>query len=153
MKLLESTGLGRQRLDRERGVGCGVKVLGPQSAHGYGYKASAMRGAVKLYEGKAVNIDHPEDRKNLGASRSYRDRFGVLRNVRYVEDRGLFGDLHYNRGHQIARQFEWDVEHTPNNLGLSHNATGKPSSDGDFVESIESVRSVDLVADPATNVG
>jgi hypothetical protein len=137
--------------DKAAGIVRGVKILGYESCHGYGYTAEAMKNAASLYEGRAINIDHPE-RKNLGASRSYRDRFGKLHNVRYVEGKGLFGDLHYNKKHPIAEQFEYDVEHDPSNLGLSHNASGIASADGKFVESITSVRSVDLVADPATNV-
>ncbi len=143
---------GKPRLDKEAGIAFGVKILGPVSAHGYGYTDACMLGACPLYEGKAVNVDHPQDRKQLGASRSYRDRFGKLHNVRYVESRGLFGDLHYNKKHELAEQFEYDVEHDPSNLGLSHNASGVGSAKGDFVESITKVRSVDLVADPATNL-
>jgi hypothetical protein len=137
--------------DKAAGIVRGVKILGYESCHGYGYTAEAMKNAAGLYEGRAINVDHPE-RKSLGASRSYRDRFGKLHNVRYVEGKGLFGDLHYNKKHAIAEQFEYDVEHDPSNLGLSHNASGVASADGKFVESITNVRSVDLVADPATNV-
>lgn len=138
------------RIDTERGIVFGVKVLGPKSCHGYSYSQQCMEAAVPLYEGKAVNVDHP-DRKNLGASRSYRDRFGKLHNSRYVEGRGVFADLHYNKGHQLAEQFEYDVKTDPSNLGLSHNASGDFAASGKCVESINLVRSVDLVADPATN--
>lgn len=154
VNLAESASLGRSRLDRNAGVVRGVKILGSNSAHGYEYSAGAMEGAVHLYEGKQVNLNHP-NRKNLGASRRYEDRFGRLKNVRYVEGKGLYGDLHYNKGHRIVKQFEYDVDHEPRNLGLSHNASGSAVRRGDrvLVESIDKVRSVDLVADPATNVG
>jgi hypothetical protein len=145
--------LGNPRLDKANGVVRGVKVLGLSSSHGYRYSPDAVRGAAGLYEGKAVNIDHPQDRSKLGASRSYYDRFGKLHNIKYVEGKGLFGDLHYNKKHRAAEQFEYDVEHDPSNLGLSHNASGQATSGGDLVESITEVRSVDLVADPATTMG
>jgi hypothetical protein len=152
-QLLESTSLGSPRLDKANGIVRGVKILGMRSSHGYRYSPQAVKSAAKLYEGKAVNIDHPNDRTKLAASRSYYDRFGKLHNVHFVEGNGLFGDLHYNKKHRAAEQFEYDVEHDPSNLGLSHNATGRASSGGDFVESIDEVRSVDLVADPATTMG
>lgn len=152
-ELTESVGFdSKTRIDKEAGIVRGVKILGPESAHGYRYTQECMRNAVPLYEGKAVNVDHPEDRKKLGASRSYRDRFGKLFNAEYREGKGVFGDFKYNKGHVLAPQFEYDVENDPSNLGLSHNASGVASANGDFVESITHVRSVDLVADPATNV-
>lgn len=153
MRLKESTAVSRgQRIDLERGIVPGVKILGLRSAHGYDYTPTAMRGAVGLYEGVAVNVDHPAAR-NPDQSRKYADRFGRIRNVRFVEGRGLIGDLHYNRNHSIAKQFEWDVEHEPKNVGLSHNADADVEKrNGRFcVEQINKVRSVDLVADPATS--
>ncbi|MEM0915917.1 MAG: hypothetical protein AAGK09_15080, partial [Planctomycetota bacterium] len=74
-------------------------------------------------------------------------------NVRYVEGRGLYGDLHFNPKHRIAEQFAWDAEHAPANVGLSHNVLAKTSrmGNGTKVDSITRVVSVDVVADPATN--
>ncbi len=49
----------------------------------------------------------------------------------------------------------WDAQHAPENVGLSHNVLAHTSRQGEqlFVESIEHVQSVDLVADPATTNG
>jgi hypothetical protein len=104
-----------------------------------------------LYEGARVNVDHPE-RTKPGSSRSYRDRFGSFKNVRFVEGDGLRGDFKYNKKHSVAEQFEYDVENDPENCGFSHNATGPLVKRGGSLvcESIEAVRSVDLVADAAT---
>lgn len=152
IRLRESSGLGRPRLDKANCCVRGVKILGHESAHGHKYAKEAMLEAIPLYEGRQVNVNHPT--KGLGTSRRYEDRFGRLKNVEYREGKGLFGDLHYNGGHRLRKQFEFDVEHEPKNCGLSHNASGSAKKrNGDvIVESIDKVRSVDLVADPATNV-
>lgn len=142
----------RSKVDKPAGVVRDVLVLGFKSRHGYSYTPRAMKEAVQLYEGVRVNVDHPE-RSTPGASRSYRDRFGKLKNIRFEAGSGLRGDFHYNKAHEIAGQFEWDAENDPSNCGFSHNARGPVVSNqrGELVcESIEAVRSVDLVADPAT---
>lgn len=144
------------RIDTEKGIVYGVKILGSRSKNGYGYSTTAMKQAAPLYEGIRVNIDHPTKADAERKSRSYADRFGHLRNVKYVEaKKGLFGDLHYNKKHRLTEQFEYDAQHAPNNMGLSHNARGDLKGHGKdaMVESINSVSSVDLVADPATGTG
>jgi len=135
------------RVDRERGVIQGVKILGLASANRRTYLPEALREAVKLYESVAVNVDHIRS----GELRSYRDRIGKLVNVRFAND-GLYGDLVVNPRHPLAEQLFWDAEHCPENVGLSHDARGKTAvRNGQVVvEAIESVRSVDLVAEPAT---
>lgn len=135
------------RVDRERGVIHGVKILGLESANKRSYSRQALQQAVTLYEGKAVNVDHTPS----GQLRSYRDRIGKLVNVHLGSD-GLYGDLIVNPKHPLAEQLFWDAEHAPENVGLSHDARGKTViRDGKMiVESIASVRSVDLVAEPAT---
>jgi hypothetical protein len=154
-KLLESwTSIQDGRIDTERGLVRGVKILGNTSVHGYGYSAKAMKAAVPLYEGVRVNVDHPSRTDTERKSRSYADRFGRLKNVQYIEGKGLFGDLYYNKNHRLAGQFEYDAKNDPKNLGLSHNARGDfGRGNSKMVESITSVTSVDLVADPATNAG
>jgi chorismate mutase len=135
------------RVDRERGVIQGVKILGLSSANRRTYLPEALRQAVKLYEGVAVNVDHIRS----GELRSYRDRIGKLVNVRFAND-GLYGDLVVNPKHPLAEQLFWDAEHNPENVGLSHDARGRTvvRNGQVVVEAIEAVRSVDLVAEPAT---
>lgn len=137
-------------VDREVGLVKGVKILGANSKNGRSYTPKAMREAVGLYEGAKVNFDHPD---KPSQSRSYRDRFGKLEHVEYREGEGLFGDLKFNPKHPLAEQFAWDAEHSPESTGLSHNAEGKTSGKAGniVVESIDKVKSVDVVADPATN--
>ena len=142
------------RVDREKGIIEGVKVLGLQSKNGRTYPKETAARAVGLYEGAKVNLDHP--RGNAADPRSYADRLGSLRNVRVEQgDGGLRGDFHFNPKHPIAEQLLWDAEHAPENVGFSHNVEARTSrKDGKtVVEEIIRVQSVDLVADPATTRG
>jgi hypothetical protein len=136
--------------DAEKGVIRGVKILGLVSKNGREYLPEALRKAVTLYEGRAVNVDHAA----RDGRRSYRDRIGRLSAVEQRAD-GLYGDLHFNPKHALAEQLAWDAGNAPENVGLSHDAVGRTVRRGGktIVEEIESVRSVDLVADPATTGG
>ncbi len=138
------------RVDREAGVIREVKILGYASANGRRYAPEAVRRAVGLYEGIRVNVDHPPAARPE-AERSLAARFGMLRNVA-VRDDGLYGDLHYLRSHPLAELTVEAAERMPEALGLSHNAEGRVTQQAGLavVEEIVRVRSVDLVADPAT---
>jgi hypothetical protein len=140
------------RVDRELGVVRGVKILGLTSKNNRTYLHEALTRAIPLYEGARVNVDHPQGRAD--APRSYQDRIGTVRRVRQRED-GLYGDFFFNPKHNVAEQLVWDAEHAPENVGFSHNALARTSmKDGHtVVEEIVQVRSVDLVADPATTQG
>ncbi|MDY0171163.1 MAG: hypothetical protein RBS80_31780 [Thermoguttaceae bacterium] len=138
------------RVDRQNGVIRGVKIIGRVSRNGREYTARALQDAAGLYEGVKVNVNHAE----LGQGRRYEDRIGCLRSVRSKDD-GLYADFHFNQGHALAEQLAWDAENAPGNVGLSHDAEGRTvRRDGKtVVEAVLSVRSVDLVADPATTTG
>lgn len=129
-----------------------VKILGFESANRRRYTQEAISSAVKLYEGIAVNLDHPKD--SPAAPRSFFCRFGKLVGV-HMEGDGLRGDLLYNPEHPAAKPFAWYAKHMPEAVGLSHNAVGEGRQEGAtfVVETIHSVRSVDLVAEPATTKG
>jgi hypothetical protein len=135
------------RVDRERGVIPGVKLLGTVSKKGRVYPPAVIARALPLYEGMRVNIDHVDP----GQRRSLRDRIGLVKNVTLKED-GLYGDFHFNPRHALAEQIAWDAENAPQNLGFSHDTRGGSRSAGGkvVVESIDKVLSVDLVANPAT---
>ncbi len=145
---------GKVKVDAVKGIVENAKILGLVSAHGYSYTPKACKKAIPMYEGARVNIDHPA-RSTPGAARSYRDRFGYFEKgtVHFVEGDGLRGRFRFNPKHAIAEQFAWDAENNPEACGFSHNAKGPlvEGADGKLVcESIEAVRSVDLVADAAT---
>jgi hypothetical protein len=138
------------RVDRERGIIPGVKLLGTVSKKGREYPKEVMAKALPLYEGMRVNIDHVDP----GQRRSLRDRIGLVKNVTLKED-GLYGDFHFNPKHPLADQIAWDAENAPQNLGFSHDTRGGSRNVGGrlVVESIDKVLSVDLVANPATTTG
>ena len=128
-----------------------VKILGNLSINRRRYTAEAVNNAINLYEGCKVNINHPAV---PNTNRSLYDRFGTLQNVKAVGDE-LYGNLRYNPKHPLAETVKWWAENDPNMLGLSHNAVGQGKDEnGVFVvDKIVTVRSVDLVADPATTKG
>jgi hypothetical protein len=141
------------RVDREAGIIRGVKLLGLASRNGRRYRESALEGAVSLYEGAKVNINHPKGHPL--SPRDYQDRLGVVRGVEFRAGEGLFGDLHFNPKHALSEQLVWDAEHAPQNVGMSHNVLARTSRNGNdtIVEAITKVQSIDLVADPATTSG
>ena len=141
------------RVDRAGGVLRGVKLIGMESLNGRRYRPAALSTAVGLYEGAKVNVNHPKD--GPLAPRDYRDRLGVIRQVEFRPDDGLFGNLHFNPKHALAEQLAWDAEHNPRNVGFSHNVLARLSREGEqtVVEAITHVQSVDLVADPAATQG
>jgi len=143
----------RMRIDREEGVIRGVKILGLKSRNGRTYLPEALCQAARLYENAKVNVNHPKGHPT--GPRDYRDRMGVIRNVAARSGEGLFGDLHFNPKHDLAEQLLWDAEHSPQNVGFSHNVQARTVRRGDevVVEAITKVQSVDLVADPATTQG
>lgn len=141
------------RVDRHAGLIRGVKVLGLASRNGRIYLPQALQEAVPLYEGAKVNINHAPP--SLPTSRDYRDRIGLVRQVVFRPEEGLFADLHFNPKHALAEQLAWDAEHCPDNVGLSHHVEARLSRrEGQVVvEAITQVHSVDVVADPATTQG
>jgi hypothetical protein len=141
------------RVDREAGVIRGVKVLGLESRNGRSYLPEALQQAAPLYEDAKVNVNHA--RGNPAGPRDYQDRIGTMRNVALRPGEGLFGDFHFNPKHALAEQLVWDAEHSPENVGFSHNVEARTARQGErvVVEAITRVQSVDLVADPATTRG
>jgi hypothetical protein len=148
----DSRGVSLQ-VDRQAGVLAGVKLIGLTSRNGRRYREAALAKAAALYENAKVNVNHPKD--GPLAPRDYQDRLGVIRNVCFRANEGLFGDLHFNPKHALAEQLAWDAQHNPRNVGFSHNVQAKLSRDaeGVVVEEISRVQSVDLVADPAATEG
>ncbi len=141
------------RVDRSAGVLRGVKLIGLESLNGRRYRPEALAEAVSLYEGAKVNVNHP---KNGPLSpRDYQERLGVIRQVEFRPEGGLFGNLHFNPKHALAEQLVWDAENNPGNVGFSHNVLARLSREGQhtMVEAITHVQSVDLVADPAATQG
>jgi hypothetical protein len=128
-----------------------VTVLGLSSRNRRRYTPEAAASALSLYEGVLVNLDHPD---HADGPRSVRDRFGRLVNVRFEGGR-VRADLRYNPEHPFAATLEWFAENDPGAIGLSHNAIGEGKEEGGVfvVRKIVELRSVDLVAEPASTRG
>jgi len=139
-------------VDTINGVISGVKLLGPVSKNGRVYTKECIANAAGKYESAKVNVNHL--RGKAGGPRDYQDRIGSIKNV-VVKESGLYGDLHYNPKHALSDQLAWDAIHAPENVGFSHSVEAMTSRREDtlYVESIERVLSVDIVADPATTNG
>jgi hypothetical protein len=139
---------GRGKVDRDRGLIEGVKILGWNSANGRRYEPSGVD--PKLYEGRPINLNH-----NKGSGdRDARDRLGRITNVEKRPD-GLYGTLHLLTSHEMADRVFEAAERMPNAFGLSHTARGRerPGPNGSVIEAVQSVSSVDLVSDPASVSG
>lgn len=151
--------IAEERIDREKGIIRGVKLLGVRSRNRRDYDTPGVReSAKKMLAGAAIYIDHPKDAAD---SRSYKDKFGVVgKEITYVPGQGHFGNIHFNPKNQVAEQFIWDVLYAPNTFGMSINSSvkyadnGRRNKSGDqVVESIELLRSLDVVTRPGTTNG
>lgn len=150
--LLESSTTEGAVVDRAAGVIRGVKIVGKVSKWGRTYSDQALQKAVPLYEQAPVYLNHPADGQTR---RSVQDKVGWIENVSWRPE-GNFGDYRFLESHPAtATILEW-AEKNPKGIGFSQNARGTESKNKSgvrFVESIVSVRSVDLVDSPATTSG
>jgi len=151
--LLEISFSDTHSVDRGAGVIRGVRVLGRQSRNGREYSDRALNEAARLYQGIGVNLNHA-DRRESSLERSVEAGFGWLEAVEVRAD-GVYGDLHFLKSHPQAAMIVEAAERNPRRFGLSHHAEGRVarSNGKNVVESIERVRSVDMVQNPATNAG
>lgn len=142
---------GKPTIDRAAGVIRNVKILGSTSKNGRDYSPQAMKEAAAIYEGLGVNTNHPS-RSQPNVSRTVEEGVGWLENVTVKPD-GVYGDFNVIKSHPLAETVFEVAERKPDRFGLSHNAAGEcvQRQGRTIVESIKSVRSVDLVQNPATN--
>ena len=151
-EIRDYTSLGNLKVDRVGAIVHNVKIIGFQSANDREYTPEALKQAIPMYEGVNVNIDHPDGGPD--EQRSAWDRIGFLKNVKFVEGKGLYGDLHLLPSHPFTERILEAAEKMPQIYGLSHNAKGEGFEDKKtkkfVVNKVAEVRHVDLVADPAT---
>ena len=151
--LIEITYSDTHSVDAGAGVIRGVRVLGRISRNGREYSDRALHEAARLYQGIGVNLNHA-DRSETTLERPVEAGFGWLEGVEVRTD-GVYGDLHFFKSHPQAAMIVEAAERNPRRFGLSHHAEGRVARSGgkNVVESIERVRSVDMVQNPATNSG
>ncbi len=152
MSQLVETSLWEEQAAPEAGVMANVVILGQKSRNRRFYTEEAMRGAVSLYEGKAVYISHAGDKVK---HRPAQERYGRLTRVRFDEaSKKLRGDLVYLESQQqMTAMVKEDLSRKLNFFGLSHVADGvwhRDTEGTQIVTKIEKVDTVDLVSDPAT---
>lgn len=150
--LLEDVSPSR-RVDRERGIVYGVKILSPKSRNGRVYTQRCLMEAAPRFDGVCANADHPDDPEDV---RSIRDRLGVFRNPQY-RDGSIYADLHLIKSHPLASSI-LEAATKPelaSCLGASMNADGDVDMiDGTpTVTRILEIRAVDIVSKPATVEG
>lgn len=132
--------------DRSQHLVRNVVLLGPQSRNGYRYSLPAMQAALPLYENRPIFLDHA-DEMQAPTRRKLRDFAGQVLSPRFEGER-LRGDLRLLGPH--AHWLFDLIEAAPQDIGMSHVVLGRRSAQGELVEHIERVVSVDIVAFPAT---
>lgn len=145
----ESGELQHGGVDESTNVVRNVKLLGENSLNKRRYLPESVNPVD--YDHRPVYLNHPDGNKD----RDVRDKFGWIENPKKVGDEWR-GDLHYNPKHPFAEQFSWLAANAPSQIGLSHDAVGQGHTDKDgtfIVDKVVQVKSVDLVATPATTKG
>ena len=137
-------------IDRDSNIIRKICLLSPVSKNNRVYTPQAIANSIRLFEGAKAFANHPR-RSERGEVRDVRDLIGKYFNIR-VEDGKLKGDLEVLESHK-----SWVLplsEQAPELVGLSINAQGKVFRKGEqeVVDSITSVRSVDLVSEPAATI-
>jgi len=136
-------------VDRANGIIKNAKICGFESKNNRVYTEQALKQGVHLYDGAVVNIDHLTE---TDVHRKLTDRLGRITNPRFVANDGIRGDFEILVSHPLAEMiFEAAERGIP--LGFSHTAEGEvEDKDGvEYVVRLESITSVDVVANPATN--
>lgn len=154
-QLLETVRSPSVKVDKEAAIVRGAKFFGLESANARTYSDGAANDVRKLIESVVINLDHP-DRKEAGRERGIMEGFAVPMNPERRPD-GIYGDIQCIKAHPSTAVFlEW-AERFPDKLGFSINAEGtigKQKIGGKaVVESVTSLRSLDLVRNPATTKG
>jgi hypothetical protein len=134
------------RVNRDAGTIDNVLICGTASANGRDYPVSVFRRDYTKYEMRPVNCDH-------GSVATVDRRFGWFSDVKIGPDGRPRGTLNCLKSHPMYERVMEAAERNPTLFGFSHVAIcrTKPGTGGrEVVEAIESVESIDLVAEPAT---
>jgi hypothetical protein len=132
-------------VDRDAGTISGVLICGTKSANRRDYPVSVFRRDFAKYEGRPVNADHAKES-------TVDRRLGWFTNVAPGSDGRPRGTLHLLKSHPLFERVMEAAERNPSLYGFSHVVMAKTRHEGgrEVVEAIESVESIDLVAEPAT---
>lgn len=167
LNVADSLDLSESTVDTEKGVIRNVKLIGARSLNRdfskpRRYTPEALQKATALYEGVPVHADHPRDasgRFEPGKMRTPDERVGIVENVRHVAGDAPHnrGDIRVLRSHPAGeRLLEAAADPKLSKLfALSHNAIGVGEVKGEefVIDTIELVRSVDIVSQGGTTTG
>lgn len=135
-------------VDRAKGIIRNVKLCGGSSVNGRDYPPAVFRRDYRKYEQAPIYADHERDR-------SVDRKLGWIENARVDPDGTPRGDAHLLKTHPLYERVMEAAERNPSLFGFSHVAMCHTSMKGsrEQVEGLETVESVDLVAEPATTKG
>ena len=119
----------------------------------YTYAAEALKAAVAagLYNDVVIGMDHQKDENAVNNKAS--NRIGVTSNARFVESKGVVGDIKLNPLHPMSKSIVWWAENYPNKMGLSHVAKVRFSESTNSVVEISKVDIIDFVGNSSTTAG
>jgi hypothetical protein len=118
----------------------------------YRYTAEALKTAVEagIYNGIVIGMDHQTE-KDINNKAS--NRIGVTLNSRFIESKGIVGDVKLNPEHPLSKSVIWWAENYPDKMGLSHIAQVKFSESSNSVVSVKKVDIIDFVGNSSTTHG
>ena len=140
------------RVDRDKGVVYGVRVVGPKSRNGRVYPAAVLKTAAPMFEGVPVYVGHHFDPATMTPREPPPEaKFGRIVNARFDRD-GITADLRYNPKLAFAEGFLWACENDPAFYQFSQLArvAYQPANDADgnrVAAEYRQVASVDIVSE------
>ncbi len=134
-------------IDETRRLIRNVALAGQASRNGYRYSEQALRNAATLYLNRPVFLDHAAN-QSRPFERSARDLVGSIVEPRFDDGR-IRGDIQVVDT-EAGRTFLALAAANAPSVGMSHVVLVRRNSQGDVVEQIQEVVSVDAVVFPAT---
>lgn len=139
---------GSLRVDREKGVIYGARLLGEKSANGRHYGHDVRAKHRHIYERAPVFLEHENEKGHLVV-----DHVGWSDSIDVRAD-ATFGNVNLLLTHPQTPVLLERAERNPESFGLSHevHGDGKTNADGTFVvERMEGPARLAFVTNPATN--
>lgn len=136
-------------VDEAAGTISGVVLCGFDSLNGRKYPREVLEANVGKYAGAKVYLNHSRQ------GRLWHEWVGVVRDPKPGPDGRPRGTLRLFKSEPASAKVFEAARECPDKFGMSHVIVAKTRREGtvDVVESYESVESVDIVTDPATNPG
>lgn len=150
LNLIERTMQPSLKVDRERGIIFGAKLLGEKSANGRIYGQAVREKHKGIYDGAAIFLEHADENGHLVT-----DNVGWSENIEVKPD-GTFGDVHLLLTHKETPTLLERAERRPGLCGISHEVKGDGRIDKDgtlIVESMQGPAILAIVSNPATTQG